>query len=71
MEVPDGSFVLDVLVHTPERDSHSLVGWYGSGGFTTKRRDATRIEVDCESVPGIVVRPPFHPDALPGTEWCA
>ena len=66
--VPDGSFTLDV--HAPG-EGCNFVGRYGPGGFTTVLEDATRIEVDGESVLDIVVRLPEHPDALPRLEWCA
>ncbi len=66
--VPGGSFTLDV--YAPGQGC-TFVGWYGPGGFTTVREDATRIEVDGESVQDIVVRLPEHPDALPGIEHCA
>ena len=57
--VPDGSFTLDV-----HAEGCTPVGWYGPGGFTTVWEDATRIEVDGESVLDIVVRLPDHPDVL-------
>ena len=66
--VPDGSFTLDVYA---PGEGCTFIGWYGSGGFTTVREDATRIEVDGESVVDIVIRLPDHPDALPRIEWCA
>ena len=66
--VPDGSFTLNVYA---TGGGCSFVGWYGPGGFTTVREDATHIEVDGESVLDIVVRLPEHPDALPRLEWCA
>ena len=66
--VPDVSFRLDVYA---PGEGCTFVGWYGPGGFTTVGEDATRIEVDGESVLDIVVRLPDHPDALPRIEWCA
>ena len=66
--VPDGSFTLDVYA---PGEGCTFIGWYGPGGFTTVREDATRIEVDVESVVDIVVRLPDHPDSLPRIEWCA
>ena len=66
--VPDGSFTLDVYA---PGEGCTFIGWYGPGGFTTVREDATRIEVDGESVVDIVVRLPDHPDSLPRIEWCA
>ena len=59
--VPDASFTLDVHA---AGEGCTPVGWYGPGGFTTVREDATRIEVDGESVLDIVVRLPDHPDVL-------
>ena len=53
--VPDGSFTLDV--HIIGREC-THVGWYGPGGFTDVWYDATRIEVDGESVLDIVIRAP-------------
>ena len=66
--VPDGSFTLDVYA---PGEGCTFVGWYGPGGFTTVREDATRIEVDGDSVQDIVIRLPEHPDALPRLEHCA
>ena len=66
--VPDGSFTLDVYARS---EGCNFVGWYGPGGFTTVREEATRIEVDGESVLDIVIRLPDHPDALPRIEWCS
>ena len=66
--VPDGSFTLDLYA---AGEGCTFIGWYGPGGFTIVREDATRIEVDGESVLDIVVRLPDHPDALPRIEWCA
>ena len=66
--VPDGSFTLDVYA---AGGGCTFVGWYGPGGFTTVGEDATRIEVDGESVVDIVVRLPDLPDALPRIEHCA
>ena len=66
--VPDGSFTLDVYA---AGGGCTLVGWYGPGGFTTVGEDATRIEVDGESVVDIVVRLPDLPDALPRIEHCS
>ena len=66
--VPDGSFTLDL---NAAGEGCTFIGWYGPGGFTTVGEDATRIEVDGESVLDIVVRLPDHPDALPRIEWCA
>ena len=66
--VPDGSFTL--LVYVPG-EGCTFVGRYGPGGFTTVREDATRIEVDGESVLDIMIRLPEHPDALPRIEHCA
>ena len=66
--VPDGSFTLQVYA---PGEGCTFVGWYGPGGFTTVGEDATRIEVDGESVVDIVVRLPDHPDGLPRIEWCA
>ncbi len=72
--VPDGFFILDVFapgVSTVSDQGCTFVGWHGPGGFTTVREDATRIEVDGESVLDIVIRFPDHPDDLPRIEWCA
>ena len=66
--VPDGSFTLNLYA---AGEGCTFIGWYGPGGFTTVGEDATRIEVDGESVLDIVVRLPDHPDALPRIEWCA
>ena len=66
--VPDGLFSLDVYA---PGEGCTFVGWHGPGGFTTVRENATRIEVDGESVLDIVIRLPDHPDALPRIEWCA
>ena len=66
--VPDGSFTLDVYA---PGEGCTFVGRYGPGGITTVREDATRIEVDGESVIDIVIRLPDHPDALPRIEHCA
>lgn len=65
--VPDGSFTLNVYSAL----GCSLVGWYGPGGFTTVLEDAISIEVDGESVEGIVIRLPDHPEALPFVGDCA
>ncbi len=64
MELPSGSFLLQVLPMNPDGESYSLVGWYGPGGFTTRRNDATRIVVDGQSVSNIVIRLPDQLDAL-------
>ena len=68
IEVPDGSFTLDVYA---PGEGCTFVGWYGPGGFTTVREDATHIEVDGESVQDIVVRLPERPDTLPRIAHCA
>ena len=60
--VSDGCFTLDV--HILGREC-THVGWYGPGGFTAVREDATRIEVDGESVEDIVIRLPDQPSTLP------
>ena len=66
--VPDGTFNLDLYA---AGEGCTFIGWYGPGGFTTVRGDATRIEVDGESVLDIVVRLLDHPDALPRIAHCA
>ena len=66
--VPAGSFTLDVYA---AGEGCTFVGWYGPGGFTTVREDATRIEVDGGNVVDIVIRLPDHPDALPRIAHCA
>ena len=65
--VPDGSFTLNVYAG----GGCSFIGWYGPRGFTTVKEDATRIEVDGESVVDIVIRLPAHPDVLPRIGHCA
>lgn len=65
--VPDGSFTLWMY---SAATGCTLVGFYGPGGFTTMRKDATRIETDGESVENILVRFPDHLDALPLIEHC-
>ena len=41
-----------------------LVGFYGPGGFTTLREEATRVEVGDADVTGIEIRLPASPDDL-------
>ena len=41
-----------------------MVGYYGPGGFTTQREEATRVEVGNADVTGIEVRLPASPDDL-------
>ena len=54
----------DVVVATPPRH----IGWYGEGGFTTDRAQATVIEVDGADVTGIEIRLPANPADLPTIE---
>ena len=66
--VPDGSFTLDVYA---PGEGCTFIGWYGPGGFTTVRENATRIKVDGESIEDIVIWIPDRPEALPRIAHCA
>ena len=44
------------------------IGWYGEGGFTTDRDQATVIEVDGDDVTGIEIHLPANPADLPTIE---
>ena len=66
--VPDGSFSLDVYA---PGGGCTFIGWYGPGGFTTVRENATRIKVDGESIEDIVIWLPDRPEALPRIAHCA
>lgn len=66
--VPDGSFTLDVYA---PGEGCTFIGWYGPGGFTTVRENATRIKVDGESIEDIVIWLPDRPEALPRIAHCA
>ena len=64
--VPDGAYILEIYDFDPAR--LRLVGWYGEGGFTTAREEATVIEVDGEDVTGIEIHLPADPADLPTSE---
>ena len=68
IRVPDGEFTLDVYVVPGDC---SFVGWYGPGGFTTTRRNATRIEIDGADATGIEIRLTDAPKDLPFIEHCS
>lgn len=65
--VPDGSFTLDIYA----RSGCGFVGWYDGVGITDDRYKAVRVTVTGESIEGIEIRLPAHPDDLPRIEWCA
>ena len=70
----DGTFALRLLdgwsgspilsVHAGEVAGCDLVGFYGPGGFTTLREEATRVEVGDADVTGIEIRLLASPDEL-------
>ena len=68
ISVPDGSFTLDVYAAGP---GCSFVGWYDGNSITTNYDEAVRVTVDGESVDGIKIRLPAHPDDLPRIAWCS
>ena len=64
--VQDGRYLLEILYHFGfYGEQRRLIGWYGSGGFTTDRDEARVIEVQGASVDGIEVRLPADPEELP------
>ena len=64
--VQDGRYLLEILYHFGFcGEQRRLIGWYGSGGFTTDRDEAQVIEVQGASVDGIEVRLPADPEELP------
>ena len=64
IEVPDGSFTLDVYAGP----GCSFVGWYdGSGSITTKRSQAFRVIIDDASLADIEIRLTTQTDELPCT----
>ena len=66
ISVPDGSFTLDVYAGP----GCSFVGWYDGNGITASYDEAVWVTVDGESVGGIEIRLPAHPDDLPRIAWC-
>ena len=68
ISVPDGSFTLDVYAAGP---GCSFVGWYDGNSITASYDEAVRVTVDGESVGGIEIRLPAHPDDLPRVAWCS
>ena len=68
----DGTFRIRLLEGTTGssilliRASCGTVGFYGPGGFTTRRDDATLIELGEGNVTGIEIRLPAEPDELCG-----
>lgn len=69
IEVPDGSFTLDIYANTGE--DCTFVGWYGPDGLTTERASATLVMVAGSSVSGIEIVLPQPLDDLPFIEWCS
>ena len=65
--VPDGSYILEIYEFDPS--ALRLIGWYGDGGFTAEREQATVIEVDGADVTGIEIRLPNDPADLPTSEY--
>ncbi len=68
ISVPDGSFTLDIYAAGP---GCSFVGWYDGNSITASYDEAVRVTVDGESVGGIEIRLPAHPDDLPRVAWCS
>ena len=64
--VSDGAFTIGIYVL--EAGAWRHIGWYGEGGFTTDREQATVIEVDGEDVTGLEIRLPADPEDLPTIE---
>ncbi|MYH50742.1 MAG: hypothetical protein F4151_14770, partial [Gammaproteobacteria bacterium] len=65
--VEDGRYLLEILYHFGfYGHQRRVVGWYGNGGFTTDRDEATVIEVAGAGVAGIEIRLPAAPEELPG-----
>ncbi len=67
--VPDGSFTLDIYADFSA--GCSFVGWYDGDSITDSYDEAARVKIDGESVDGIEVRLPAHPDDLPRAAWCS
>ena len=67
ISVPDGSFTLDVYAGP----GCSFVGWYDGNSITASYDEAVWVTVDGESVGGIEIRLPAHPDDLPRIAWCS
>lgn len=67
IQVPDGSFTLDVYAGP----GCSFVGWYDGAGITTRRDQAVLVSVGGADVGGIEIRLPSEPENLPRIEWCA
>ena len=65
--VPDGRYALEITEYYFRQPRRHL-GWYGEGGFTTDRAQATVIEVDGADVTGIEIRLPANPADLPTIE---
>ena len=72
---PDGTFSIVALdgtftikVYVLEAGAWRHIGWYGKGGFTTDRDQATVIELDGADVTGIEIRLPADPADLPTIE---
>ena len=59
----NGTFTLRVEVRKGDAWNH--IGWYGEGGFTTDRKQATPIEIDGADVTGIEIRLPVDFAATP------
>ncbi len=67
ISVPNGSFTLDVYAGP----GCSFVGWYDGDSITASLSVAVMVTIDGESVGGIQIRLPDHPDELPRIEWCS
>ena len=67
--VPGGSFTLDIYADFSA--GCSFVGWYDGDSITDSHDEAARVKIDGESVDGIEVRLPAHPDYLPRVAWCS
>ena len=59
----NGTFTLRVEVRKDDAWHH--IGWYGEGGFTTDRKQATPIEIDGADATGIEIRLPVDFAAAP------
>lgn len=67
IQVPDGSFTLDVYAGP----GCSFVGWYDGAGITTEHDQAVMVSVSGADVGGIEIRLLSEPEDLPRIEWCA
>ena len=63
LHVFNGMYTITLYVAGDTIPRH--IGWYGEGGFTTDRQQATVIELDGADVTGIEIRLPANPADLP------